>query len=63
MEEDELRISASKIGVKLVPLSVFLIRPNNKIPKNSFVMGYGQLSEAEIEQAITRLDIAWSNKK
>lgn len=63
MTENELKISAAKMGVKLLPLTTFLIKPNPKLPASTFVMGYGQLSEAEIEQAITRLDKAWANKK
>ena len=51
MTENELKISAAKMGVKLLPLTTFLIKPNPKLPSSTFVIGYGQLSEAEIEQA------------
>ncbi len=58
-EESSLKIAAAENGVKLNPISACLILPSNFIPKNSFIMGFGELTVAQIKDAVCRLEKAW----
>lgn len=60
MTEAELRSSAAENGVKIIPLSLCSISYNKYIPKNSFILGYGELKQNEITDAVSHLVKAWS---
>ena len=59
--ENSLRTAAAKNGVKLMPLSSCLISPSSLLPKNSFIMGFGELDDEQIKDAVRRLSEAWAN--
>lgn len=59
MDEDEMVKRALDQGVKVYPVSTYFI---NKIPKkyqSTVLLGYGALSEAQIEMGILKLKKAW----
>lgn len=60
MSEPELKSSANRHGVKLIPLSACLIAMNENIPKNSFVVGFGELRKQAIQEAAEQLIRAWA---
>jgi len=57
MLEEELINSAAENSIKVYPVSVYYSEGNN--PKNTVLLGFAILSEAEIEEAIRLLYNAW----
>ena len=53
--EQELKKSAYKAGVKIMPLSAFLFKQSDKLPDKTFIFGYGGLTNNEIEEGIAAL--------
>lgn len=52
---------ALECGVKILDLSYFILQPNTKLSENAFVFGYAGINENEIENAVKRLETAWTD--
>lgn len=59
MSEEELINSAMSVGVKVYPLSLYYDSPQES-KKSSVLLGFGGLSEHEIEKGILLLKEAWA---
>lgn len=57
-EASDLILKAEKVGVKVYPTKTFWKNPG-KEEKNILMLGYGGLSEAEIEAGVIKLKSAW----
>jgi len=58
MSEDQLIQSAKRVGVKVYPLSIYFATPRED-PYPKVVIGFGGLSERELEDGIELLKKAW----
>ncbi|HYK72393.1 MAG TPA: PLP-dependent aminotransferase family protein, partial [Pseudoneobacillus sp.] len=55
---EELILKADQVGVKVYPTHTFWLN-QTKIEKNTLMLGYGGLTEAEIEEGVIKLKSAW----
>ena len=54
-DENEIREEADKLGIKIMPLSVCLLRPTPCLPAKTFIIGFGKVNEDELRDAIKRI--------
>lgn len=62
MDEAKLKEAAARCGVKLISLSDCFITMNERLPKNAFIVGFGQLTLEQIKGAAACLIKAWTNE-
>ncbi len=60
MNETELKEAAAKRGVKMISLSACFITMNELLPRNAFIIGFGELTAEQIKGAAACLIRAWA---
>lgn len=58
--ENDMCLAAGKNGVKVYPVSNYLIGPRSDKYQNTFLLGYGALSKEEITKGVRLLGAAWN---
>lgn len=62
LTESEMRYKAALAGVKLISVADCCIAGNELLPRNSFIIGFGELNKDEISQAVKNLAAAWADR-
>ncbi len=61
LNEQQLRKMAADVGVKFISVADCCITVNEKLPRNTFIFGFGDMTETEISEAVKRIAAAWEN--
>lgn len=57
--EFKLKQMANNAGIKFIPLSACFINLNGRMPPNTFILGFGELSKDDMKNAVKLLEKAW----